>query len=154
MSNFKIADSYREAFNTNENLNDTEILIKIQEESYVYCSSKTIKAIKEYQQYLYKSKDANVRLVHDSESKKSRKILHKYIRAKIAFSKQFILITIIITRMKYDFTGEKVDELDLIKIKINDFNLFMRILCRIILLYYNLKELFAKILLCLIVLFL
>lgn len=49
--------------------------------------------------------------------------------------------------MKYDFTGEKVDELDLIKIKIKDFNIVMRALCRIILWYYNIKEIFFKILL-------
>ena len=55
--------------------------------------------------------------------------------------------------MKYDFTGEKVDELDLIKIKITDLNLLTKFLCRIILWYYNIKELFVKILLTLIILF-
>ena len=54
MNNFKIVDSYREAFKDKKINNDTDILINIQKESYVYCSSKTIKAIREYQQYLYK----------------------------------------------------------------------------------------------------
>lgn len=143
MNSFKIADSYREAFNTKEEISDTDILIKIQKESYVYCSSKTIKAIKEYQQYLYKSKEIKNEVLPNLENKKS---LIKRIKSKIVFSNQFVLITRIISRMKYDFTGEKVDELDLIKIKIKDFNIFMRILCRIILWYYNIKELFGRIL--------
>lgn len=147
MNSFKISDSYKEAFKEKEKINDTDILIRIQKESYVYCSSRTIKAIKEYQQYLYKSKDVNIEKSQNSGDKKRRKSLIKLIKSKIIFSNQFILITRIISRMKYDFTGEKVDELDLIKIKIKDFNIVMRVLCRIILLYYNIKEIFFKILL-------
>ena len=56
----------------------------------------------------------------------------------------FVLIARIISRMKYDFTGEKVDELDIIKIKITDFNLFTRAVCRIMLWYYNLKDILIK----------
>ena len=156
MNNFKIVDSYREAFKDKKINNDTDILINIQKESYVYCSSKTIKAIREYQQYLYKSKDINNEEVgnsKDSQNETSEKKKAGYIKKKIKFANQFILITRIISRMKYDFTGEKVDELDLIKIKITDLNLLTKFLCRIILWYYNIKELFVKILLTLIILF-
>lgn len=145
MNNFKIVDSYREAFKDKKINNDTDILINIQKESYVYCSSKTIKAMKEYQQYLYKSKDINVEESEDSQKEKFNANKTGYIKAKIKFANQFILITRIISRMKYDFTGEKVDELDLIKIKIKDLNLLTRFLCRITLWYYNIKELFIKI---------
>lgn len=156
MNNFKIVDSYREAFKDKKINNDTDILINLQKESYVYCSSKTIKAIREYQQYLYKSKDINTEEVgdsKDSQNETSEKNKAGYIKTKIKFANQFILITRIISRMKYDFTGEKVDELDLIKIKITDLNLLTKFLCRIILWYYNIKELFVKILLTLIILF-
>lgn len=147
MNSFKILDSYKEAFKDKENINDTDILIRIQKESYVYCSSRTIKAIKEYQQYLCKSKNINIEKTQNSGDKKRRKSLIELIKSKVIFSNQFVLITRIISRMKYDFTGEKVDELDLIKIKIKDFNIVMRALCRIILWYYNIKEIFFKILL-------
>lgn len=152
MNGFKIKNSYQEAFDIKtENSSDTDILIKIQKESYVYCSSKTIKAIRAYQQYLYKSNNIGTEMSKDLKNKNFLKKLHKQIKSKIILSSQFVLITRIISRMKYDFTGEEVDELDLIKIKIKDFNLFMRFLCRIILWYYNIKESFLKILLFLII---
>lgn len=150
MNDFKIADSYNEAFKDKKINNDTDILINIQKESYVYCSSKTIKAIREYQQYLYKSKSINneeLEELEDLQKKKSKKNIKLRIKATIKFANQFILITRIISRMKYDFTGEKVDELDLIKIKIKNLDLPTRFLCRIILWYYNIKELFVKLLL-------
>ena len=152
MNGFKIKNSYQEAFDIKkENISDTDILIKIQKESYVYCSSKTIKAIRAYQQYLYKSNDIETEVAKNFKNKNFLGRLYKKIKTKLILSSQFILITRIISRMKYDFTGEKVDELDLIKIKIKDFNLFMRFLCRIILWYYNIKELIIKILLSLII---
>lgn len=153
MNNFKIIESYREAFNDKNLNNDTDILINVQKESYVYCSSRTIKAIKEYQQYLYKSKDINIEETKNADEGKLKKNKDGYFRSKIKFANQFILITRIISRMKYDFTGEKVDELDLIKIKIKDLNLITKILCRITLCYYNLKDFLAKILLIILALF-
>ena len=147
MKDFNIQKSYKESFDSKESINDLDIIIKVQKESYIYCSSKTIKAIKEYQQYLYRSKDINDKMQQKDEKKK----ICKYIKEKVIFLSQLILITRIISRMKYDFTGEKVDELDLIKIKIRDFNILMRVFSRIILLFYNIKEIFFKIILVLII---
>ena len=150
MNGFKIKDSYQEAFDIEaENSSDTDILIKIQKESYVYCSSKTIKSIRAYQQYIYTNNNIGIEESKDLKNKNFKKNLHK----QLIFLNQFVLITRIISRMKYDFTGEKVDELDLIKIKITDFNLFRRLLCRIILWYYNIKELLVRILLFLIIIY-
>lgn len=150
MNGFKIKDSYQEAFDIEvENNSDTDILIKIQKESYVYCSSKTIKSIRVYQQYIYTSNNIYTEESKDLKNKNLKEKLHK----QIIFLNQFVLITRIISRMKYDFTGEKVDELDLIKMKITDFNLFRRLLCRIILWYYNIKELSVRILLFLIIIY-
>lgn len=151
MKDFNIQNSYKESFDSKESINDLDIIIKVQKESYIYCSSKTIKAIKEYQQYIYRSKDINNKMQQKDEKKKTWKKICKYIKEKVIFLSQLILITRIISRMKYDFTGEKVDELDLIKIKIRDFNIRMRVFSRIILLFYNIKEIFFKIILILII---
>ncbi|MBQ9023759.1 MAG: hypothetical protein IJ105_00900 [Bacilli bacterium] len=153
INNFKIVESYMEAFNDKKINDDTKILINVQKESYVYCSSKTISAIKDYQQYLYKSKNIIYEENANVINKKSKKRLFQYLQNKINFANQLILITRIISRMKYDFTGEKVDELDLIKIKIKDFNLILKILCRITLWYFNIKDLFLSLLLMFILLY-
>ena len=141
--NFNIQNSYKESFKTKNNIEETDIIRKVHEESYIFCSSKTIKAIKEYQQYVFKNNGNNNKV----QQKESNKKIHKYLKEKLIPLSQIILITRIISRMKYDFTGEKVDELDLIKMQMKDFDIFMRIISRIILLYYNIKEIFFKIVL-------
>lgn len=147
INNFKIMDAYIEAFNNRKlsNVTDADILINVQKESYIYSSSKTINAIKDYQQYLYKSKNLYI-------EKSEAKVKQNSTKSKIEFINQLILIVRIISRMKYDFTGEKVDELDLIKIKIKDLNFIMRLLCRIILWYYNVREFLVKLILTFIIL--
>lgn len=151
MKDFNIQNSYKESFESKESINDANIIIKVYKESYIYCSSKTIKAIKEYQQYLYRKKDINKEMQQKDEEKKIWKKICKYIKEKISFLNQLVLITRIISRIKYDFTGEKVDELDLIKIKIKDFNIYMRASARIILLFYDIKEIFFKAILILLI---
>ncbi len=146
MGNFNILNAYKEAIDSKDkkiNKNDTDILTEIQKESYIYSSPKTIKAIKEYMQYLYRNKTDNIEIEEENPIKSKESILD-YIKSKIKFSRMFVLIARIISRMKYDFTGEKVDELDIIKIKITDFNLFTRAVCRIMLWYYNLKDILIK----------
>lgn len=141
-SDFNILESYKIAKNIEESnfkKSDKDILGEIQKDSYIYCSPKTIKAIKDYQQYIYKNNRKKEKTIPKSKWK-------KYLNEKIEFSLMFILITRIISRMKYDFTGEKVDELDILKIKINDFNLITRIISRIILWYFNIKEIILKLL--------
>ena len=145
--NFNIPNSYKKSFDPEENIEEIDIIRKVHEESYIFCSSKTIKAIKEYQQYVFKNNGTNNKI----QQKESNKKIHKCLKEKLIFLSQIILITRIISRMKYDFTGEKVDELDLIKMQMKDFDIFMRIISRIILLYYNIKEIFFKIVLVLII---
>lgn len=53
---------------------------------------------------------------------------------------QIALITRIISRMKYDFTGEKVHELDLLQIKIKDLKFFHLFIYKFIIIYANLKD--------------
>lgn len=145
MGNFDILNAYKEAIVSKDKklIKDEYILNEIQKESYIYSSPKTIKAIKEYMQYLYKNKTNNIETKEDTTNKSKESILG-HIKSKIKFSRMFVLIARIISRMKYDFTGEKVDELDIIKIKITDFNLFTRAICRIVLWYYNLKDILIK----------
>lgn len=149
LNNFIILNSYNESFNNNKKMQDVEVLNKVNKESYVYCSAKTIRAIRDYQQYIYRNNNLQIDLI--KEDSKVKKALPKLFKLKISTYTQFILISRIISRMKYDFTGEKVDELDLIKIKINDFNIYARVISRIILWYYNLKEIFYKLVMILII---
>lgn len=142
MNNFDISSSYVKTNNIKNNKisnkSDTDILIEMQENSYIYCSPKTIKAIKDYMQHVYKSKN---KILNNEDMSKTEKLsLYKRVIKKINFCRMFILITRIVSRMKHDFTGEKVDELDIIKIKINDLNILTKILLRLTLCYYNLKE--------------
>ncbi len=127
---FQIMKTYHAVFNNKKLKNDVDVLKQVQKDSYVYCSSRTINSIKDYQQYLYSNQ----------ETKKTRFKFYKQLKSKQNFLNQFILISRIISRMKYDFTGEKVDELVLIKMRINDLNFFTRFLFRCTLWYYNIKE--------------
>lgn len=147
LNNFNVEKTYNEVSNNKDKKNDVDILIEIQKDSYIYCSAKTIKAISSYQQYLYKNKN-NIKMNEDDiikgKKENSKKDKIEVIKDRIKFYKMFILITRIISRMKYDFTGENVDELDIIKMKITDFNFSSRILCKILVWYYNLKDLLIK----------
>lgn len=135
MNDFRINESYIKAFKDLEKKNDSQILLIVYENSYIYCSSKTIKALKEYQQCVYKNAAKNNKIINNSKNEKS-------IKFKIIFAQQFVLISRIIAKMKYDFTGEKVDELDLIKIKIRDLDFTTKIISRLMLWYYNIKSFF------------
>ena len=134
MNGFNIVNSYKKAYEINDDISISDInaLTRVLEDNYMYCSSKTVKAIKDYMQYTYKSQGKN----------KTDKFK---LKKKLNTSCMFILISRIINRVKCDFTGEKVDELDIIKIKINDLNWSTKFLTRVVLWYYNFKEYFVKI---------
>ena len=83
---------------SNQEISDTMAINLLQRDSYMYSSKITVKYIGKYMQEVFNSDD----------SKKSN------------MTKQMYLVSKIISSMKYDFTGEKVKVLDLIKIKIND----------------------------------
>lgn len=146
LNNFDIQTAYKKAFNPTKSIkkSDADILIELHEESYIYCSSKTISAIKDYLQHLYKEDSIND-ASDNHNSKNPFKFLKKLIN-KANVTTNFVLITRIISRMKYDFTGEKVDELNILMIKINDITISFKILFRIKLWLYNIKENIQKIL--------
>jgi len=137
-NSFNISRSYKQAYKIEKELkvSDLDALLIVQEDSYSYCSSKTISAIKDYMQFNYKA---------NRNKKEPKNRIYKLLKNKINTFSMLILISRIINRMKYDFTGENVDELDIIKIKINDLNFYSISLSRMILWYYNLKEYFFKI---------
>lgn len=137
LNSFNIQKAYRKTFDKegkNKNKTDSEILLDVLEDSYIYCSAKTIKAIMYYNQYTYK---------HASNKKENNGSTTSI--SKLQFCNNFILIGRIISRMKYDFTGEKVDEMDILKIKINDLTISNRILLRLTIWYYLIRENFFKI---------
>lgn len=87
----------------NENeITDSMAIKFLQRESYIYSSKITVKYISRYMQEIYKTK----------------KNPNSY--------KQMFLVGKIISNMKYDFTGEKVSVMDLLKIRLNDLNIFRR----------------------------
>lgn len=107
------------------NTEDVIVIKNILRDSYIYSSKATIKAISRYQQYIFKNKD----------------IPYKEKRNSVFESMNILIISArIIKRMKYDFTGEKVDELELLKMKLNDFDFKKRFVSRILIIYYNLIE--------------
>ena len=78
MGNFNILNAYKEAIDSKDkkiNKNDTDILTEIQKESYIYSSPKTIKAIKEYMQYLYRNKTDNIEIEEENPIKSKESIL-------------------------------------------------------------------------------
>lgn len=125
------ADEKKEKNSQKENLEknqkkETEIIRNLLQESYIYSSKSTIKAISTYQQYSYKGQASN---------KKTLKIFKSINTIKV-----LVFIPRIIKRMKYDFTGEKVDSLELIKMKINDWNLKKELIARFFIIWYFIKE--------------
>lgn len=116
-----------------KNLSGPEVLKNIQKDSILYSSKSTIKAIGTYQQYAYKNNEPRKNLIHKNSDIKT--IQSVIVPLRVA------------KKMKYDFTGEKLSELDLIKIRINDLNLKKIILVYYFIAYYYLKENFIKIIL-------
>lgn len=82
--------------NKSKEITDVMVVKLVQKDSYMYSSKSTIKYIGNYMQEIYKSSQ------------------------KKNFMRQMFLVAKIISNMKYDFTGEKISVLNLLKIKIND----------------------------------
>lgn len=126
-------DNYKKSAKLNKNLIGYDVLKIIQKDSILYSSKSTIKAIGTYQQYVYKNKQI---IDKNSDIKTIQSIIVPLRVAK---------------RMKYDFTGEKLSELDLIKIRINDLNIKKIILAYCFIFYYYLKENLIRIILTVII---
>lgn len=79
-------------------MND-DYMNKLLHDTYIYSSSETIKRLSNFQQYLYDKRDKG----KDYES-----------------YTVMVLVAGVITSVKYDFTGETVGVIDLLKIKLTD----------------------------------
>ena len=110
----------------NNQLESTEVIKIIQKESIQYSSKSTIKAIGTYQQYSYKKKKKRKLLLNENGDIRSV---------------QNLIVPLRVTkRMKYDFTGERLSELDLIRIRINDLNFKKIILVKYFIINHYVKE--------------
>ena len=127
-------DNYKKSAKLNKNLIGPDVVKSIQKDSILYSSKSTIKAIGTYQQYAYKNNQ-----ITDKSS-------------DIKIIQSIIVPLRVAKRMKYDFTGEKLSELDLIKIRINDLNIKKIILAYYFIIYYYLKENIIRIILTVIIL--
>ena len=126
--------NYKQVAKLNKNLIGPDVVKNIQKDSILYSSKSTIKAIGTYQQFVYKNNQTTDKC---SDIK----------------TIQSIIVPLRVTkRMKYDFTGEKLSELDFIKIRINDLNIKKIILAYYFIFYYYLKENIIKIILIVIIL--
>lgn len=126
--------NYKQVAKLNKNLIGSDVVKNIQKDSILYSSKSTIKAIGTYQQFVYKNNQTTDKC---SDIK----------------TIQSIIVPLRVTkRMKYDFTGEKLSELDFIKIRINDLNIKKIILAYYFIFYYYLKENIIKIILIVIIL--
>lgn len=96
-------NNYIKSANLKGNYNTQDIIKIIQKESILYSSKTTIKAIGTYQQFTYKNTKINKKSDYNT-------MLTMIIPLRVA------------KKMKYDFTGEKLSEIDLLKIRINDLN--------------------------------
>lgn len=86
--------------------NTPEVFLKLQTQTMMYGSEKTVEILSEMMQYMYNPKEQG-----ENSSEFS-------IDAAIGF----YFIASLISSLKYDFTGYKVDPLDLIETRIKDIN--------------------------------
>lgn len=114
-------DNYIKQANLKGKYNTQDITKIILKESMLYSSKSTIKAIEAYQQYIFKNK---------LEDKKSG----------FDETRTLVLSLRVTKRMKYDFTGERVSEIDFLKVRINDLNFKKILQARIYIIWLNIKE--------------
>lgn len=125
---------YKKAAKLEKNLSLEDTIKIIQQESIIYSSKETNAALATYLQFSYKKDNSDSKALSNTLLKKIRNV------------QIIILVLRIVKRMKYDFTGEKIDTLDLLKIRIKDLNIKKKILARYFIIYYFIKERFLKLL--------
>lgn len=113
-------DNYIKQANLKGKYNTQDITKIILKESMLYSSKSTIKAIEAYQQYIFKNK------------------LDK--KSGFDETRTLVLSLRVTKRMKYDFTGERVSEIDFLKVRINDLNFKKILQARIYIIWLNIKE--------------
>lgn len=114
-------NNYIKSANLKGNYNTQDIIKIIQKESILYSSKTTIKSIGTYQQFTYKNTKINKKSDYNT-------MLTMIIPLRVA------------KKMKYDFTGEKLSEIDLLKIRINDLNFKKIMLARYCIITSFVKE--------------
>lgn len=130
INSFDIKDAYKNAFPEDEDClekEDVEIIRSLMQKSYEVCSAKSIKALRFYMDNVYATNTSE-------EEQNIKKIKRKGFKSLFPKCHQMFLVARIMSRLKYDFNGEKVQEIDLIKIKIKDFKakyIFQMLILRI-----------------------
>lgn len=135
----KCIEMYKKNIGLEGKKGDVEIIKLISHDAILYSSKSTIKAIATYQHYLYKN---------NKNGKKTKEEKNSTLETM----KLLIISSRDIKKMKYDFTGEKVDIIDLLKIRINDLDNKKILLSRILIIYYNFIENVGKLIIAIILL--
>ncbi len=136
LNDFSIKKAYKNAFPEDKiclTKEDVEMLRSLMQKSYEVCSAKSIKALRFYMDNVYATNTSTEK----QNIKKGKKVGFKYL---FPTCHQMFLVARIIARLKYDFNGEKAQEIDLIKIKINDFKAKYRFQMLILRIGYFIKE--------------
>lgn len=97
-------------YNINNNKNDIDVFKLLMQDTILYCSKVTATKLANYMQHVYKKHNDN---------------------DKNYLFKNILLTANVIKSLKYDFTGEKLRIIDIIKIKINDLTLVSKLKIRI-----------------------
>ena len=103
----KCTEIYKKNNKLEKKIDDVEIIKQINHYAILYSSKATIRAIATYQHYLY-------------QNNKNGKKIKKDKNSTLETMKLIIISSRVIKKMKYDFTGEKVDIIYLLKIRIKD----------------------------------
>ena len=120
---------YKKNAKLSNNITNLEIIKLLHKDGIMYSSSSTIKAIGTYQQYSYKIAHRENKDYDDSSN-------------IFGVMESLIVPLRVLKRMKYDFTGEKVSELDLLRVKLNDWDFSKALVSYLIIIYYYFKERF------------
>lgn len=103
-------------------ITETMAIIDVQKASYMYSSKLTIKYIGCYIQDIFKEEKKEKQKTEKQKEQKNKK------KRKNNNIEQLFLVSKVICNMKYDFTGEKTSTMNLLRMKINDLDVWKRIL--------------------------
>lgn len=127
-------DNFKVKAKLDKKLSDLDVFNYIKSESIRYSSKNTIKMMATYQQYIYKKSSLEKNAI--TKKKDTMEII--------------VLALRVVKSMKYDFTGEKISIMDLIKIHIKNLNCRKYLLIYFYLVFYYI---YAKIPLLLLITF-
>lgn len=118
LNNFKVKAKL------DKKLSELDVFNYIKSESIRYSSKNTVKMMATYQQYVYK----NSSLENNAITKKKDTM------------ELIVLVLRVVKSMKYDFTGEKISVMDLIKIHIKNLNWRKYLLIHFYLVFYYIYD--------------